>query len=249
MPLEQFQILPIFTFFGFSITNQTVIILLTFLFSCYLYLSIVGFSQKKLVGFYVLPYSFQIIVESVYGLIVSLVTDNVQNPKNKFFVSLVYSLFFFLLSSNLLGLIPYSFTTTSHIAVTLGLALSTFFGINLIGIKKHKLNFFSILLPPGTSVALSFLLVPIELISFIFKPISLSIRLFANMMAGHTLLKVIAGFGYTLMSASGSLFLLHIFPLLLLVPLFFLELGVAIIQSFVFSILICIYINDALNLH
>ena len=105
------------------------------------------------------------------------------------------------------------------------------------------------MLPPGTSVALSFLLVPIELISFVFKPISLSIRLFANMMAGHTLLKVIAGFGYTLMSASGSLFLLHIFPLLLLVPLFFLELGVAIIQSFVFSILICIYINDALNLH
>jgi len=108
---------------------------------------------------------------------------------------------------------------------------------------------FSLFLPSGTSLALSFLLVPIELISYIFKPISLSIRLFANMMAGHTLLKVIAGFAYTMMVLSGILFFVHYVPLLILIPLFLLELGVSLIQAFVFSVLVCIYLNDAINLH
>ncbi|MEY4050709.1 MAG: synthase subunit 6 [Bacteroidota bacterium] len=111
------------------------------------------------------------------------------------------------------------------------------------------MHFFALFLPPGTSIVLAFLLVPIELISYVFKPVSLSIRLFANMMAGHTLLKVIAGFACTLMANSGILFLLHYVPLLILIPLFGLELGVALIQSFVFSILICIYLNDSINLH
>jgi len=251
MPLEQFQILPIFNIgiFIFSFTNQFVIILLTVLVSFYIFFAIAKISNKEYISFYVLPQVLQIVIENIFSLITSLVIDNIQNIKNKYFIPLVYTIFLFLLSFNILGLVPYSFTITSHIAVTFGFALSLFLGINFIGIKEHKFNFFSLLLPSGTSVLLALLLVPIELISFVFKPISLSIRLFANMMAGHTLLKVIAGFGYSLMGASGSLFLVHIFPLFLLVPLFFLELGVALIQSFVFSILVCIYINDALNLH
>jgi ATP synthase subunit 6 len=108
---------------------------------------------------------------------------------------------------------------------------------------------FSLFLPPGTSIVLAFLLVPIEFISYIFKPISMSIRLFANMMAGHTLLKVIAGFAFSLVTASGIFFFVHIVPLVILVPLFVLELGVALIQSFVVSVLIAIYLNDAINLH
>jgi len=127
--------------------------------------------------------------------------------------------------------------------------LSIFIGINIICVKKHGLKFFSLFLPPGTSIALAFLLVPIEFISYVFKPVSLSIRLFANMMAGHTLLKVIAGFAFTLMSNAGILFLVHYCPLLILIPLIGLELAVALIQSFVFTILICIYINDSINLH
>jgi F-type H+-transporting ATPase subunit a len=120
----------------------------------------------------------------------------------------VFSIFFLLLSINLIGLIPYSFTLTSHLIVTLTLSLSIFIGINIICVRLHGINFFSLFLPAGTSVVLAFLLVPIELISYIFKPISLSIRLFANMMAGHTLLKVIAGFAFTLMGNVGILFLL-----------------------------------------
>ena len=150
---------------------------------------------------------------------------------------------------NLVGLIPFSFTLTSHIIVTFAFALILFIGINIIGVKKFGIQYFSLFLPPGTSIVLSLLLVPIELISYIFKPVSLSIRLFANMMAGHTLLKVIAGFGFTLMNLGGGLFFLHYLPLLLLIPLLGLELAVALIQTFVFSILICIYLNDALNLH
>lgn len=124
-----------------------------------------------------------------------------------------------------------------------------FIGINIICARKHGMKMFSLFLPPGTSIGLAFLLVPIEFISYIFKPISLSIRLFANMMAGHTLLKVIAGFAFALVTASGGLFIVHLVPLLILIPLFGLELGVALIQSFVFSVLISIYLNDALNLH
>jgi len=108
---------------------------------------------------------------------------------------------------------------------------------------------FSLFFPAGTSFTLAFLLVPLELISYIFKPLSLAIRLFCNMMAGHTLLKVIAGFAWTLMSFSGFLFLMHYIPILILIPLFGLEFGVALIQAFVFSFLTCIYLNDALNLH
>lgn len=153
------------------------------------------------------------------------------------------------MSLNLIGLVPYSFTLTSHLIVTLALSLSVFIGINIVCARLHGLNMFSLFLPSGTPITLALLLVPIELISYIFKPISLSIRLFANMMAGHTLLKVIAGFAYTLMGNTGILFLMHYVPLLILIPLFGLELGVALIQSFVFSILVCIYLNDSINLH
>jgi len=150
---------------------------------------------------------------------------------------------------NLIGLIPYSFTVTSHFIVTLSLSLSIFIGMNIISVKTHGLNFFSLFFPAGTSILLGFLLVPVELISYIFKPLSLAIRLFCNMMAGHTLLKVFAGFSFSLMSCTGVLFLLQYVPLLILIPLFGLELFVALIQAFVFSLLTCIYLNDALNLH
>ena len=155
----------------------------------------------------------------------------------------------FIAGMNLIGLVPYSYTVTSHFIVTLALSFSIFIGMNIICIRLHKLEFFSLFLPAGTSFALAFLLVPVELISYIFKPLSLAIRLFCNMMAGHTLLKVFAGFSWSLMHFSGVLFLLQIVPLLILIPLYGLEFGVALIQAFVFSLLTCIYLNDAVNLH
>jgi len=249
-PLEQFQIIPLFSLtfgiFDISITNEVIILLLVLFFSIIFFLSP---SNTKDNSYLIIPGNCQAIIEILYKMLLSLVTDNIKDKRGQYFFPLVFFIFFFILSLNLIGLVPYSFTLTSHLIVTLSLSLAIFIGINIICIRIHGMHFFSLFLPSGTSFALSFLLVPIELISYIFKPISLSIRLFANMMAGHTLLKVIAGFAFTLMGNVGILFLLHYVPLLILIPLFGLELGVALIQSFVFSVLISIYLNDALNLH
>jgi ATP synthase subunit 6 len=179
----------------------------------------------------------------------SLLVYNIKCNRGQFFFPLIFFLFFFILSVNVIGLVPYSFTLTSHLILTFSLSISVFIGINIVCIKTHGIRFFALFLPNGTSIFLAFLLVPIELVSYIFKPISLSIRLFANMMAGHTLLKVMAGFASTLSKSTGVLFFVHYVPLLILIPLFGLELGIALIQSFVFSVLICIYLNDSLNLH
>jgi ATP synthase subunit 6 len=192
--------------------------------------------------------NWQTVFSFVYRLLRGLVSDNIGDA-GAYYFPFIFCIFLFVATLNLIGLIPYSYTITSHLIVTFALSFFIFFGINIITLRIHGQEMFSLFLPAGTSFALAFLLVPIELISYIFKPISLSIRLFANMMAGHTLLKVIAGFAYTMMGLVGVLFFVHYVPIALLVPLFLLELGVSLIQAFVFSVLICIYLNDAINLH
>lgn len=246
-PLEQFTIVPIVSIYlsslDFSITNSALYGIL----SCVLlFFFIKLFWVKNDTS--LVPNNWHLVFEFLYKSLLRVVIDNVGTIGEKYF-PIILSIFFFTLSINLTGLVPYSFTVTSHIIVVIFLAFSIFIGINIICFEKHGLRFFSLFYPQGTSLVLGFLLVPIELISYIFKPISLSIRLFANMMAGHTLLKVIAGFSWSLVSSKGILFLVHIVPLMVLVPLFGLELGVALIQSYVFTLLFCIYINDALNLH
>jgi ATP synthase subunit 6 len=248
-PLEQFQVIPIipmgYGIIDISITNEVIILLVIFS----LLMSLLFSLLEKDNTFFLVPNRWQATLEMIYKLILSLVVDNIRSKDAQYFFPLVFSIFFFVLSLNLIGLVPYSFTLTSHLIVTLALSLAIFIGINIVCIRIHGMHFFSLFLPPGTSIVLALLLVPIEFISYVFKPVSLSIRLFANMMAGHTLLKVIAGFAFTLMGNTGILFLLHYVPLLILIPLFGLELAVALIQSFVFSILICIYLNDSINLH
>ena len=248
-PLEQFDILPIvplfFNSFDISITNETIILVLgisgllvaIFLINC-LYATLP-----------IIPKKTQIIFEIIYRLIASLIKDNIVSNNKEQYFPLIVSIFFFISLLNSIGLIPYSFTLTSHIIVTFALSFSIYIGINIICIRAFGWHYFSLFLPSGTSFVLALLLVPIELISYFFKPISLSIRLFANMMAGHTLLKVIAGFASDLMYSTGVYFIIHIVPLIILIPLFGLECSVALIQSFVYSILVCIYINDALNFH
>lgn len=248
-PLEQFQVIPVIPLkigaLDLTISNVTIItIVMIFIVSLFLQALTAKDGTYK-----VLPNAWQAVIESIYNLILSLVTDNIQSKEAQKFFPLVFTVFLGILLINLTGLVPYSFTLTSHLIVTFAVSLSVFIGINIVCARKHGVKMFSLFLPPGTSIGLAFLLVPIEFISYVFKPISLSIRLFANMMAGHTLLKVIAGFAFALVSASGALFLVHFVPLLILIPLFGLELGVALIQSFVFSVLISIYLNDALNLH
>ena len=248
-PLEQFQIIPIFHIssisgFDFSITNVTIFLTLGLGSSVLAMYSLMSDSGN----FYVVPNRIQCIFEGIYDVIFNMINDNVGAPGKPFF-PYIFTLFTFVLISNIIGLVPYSFTVTSHLIVTFALALMTFIAINIICIREHGMNFFSLFLPPGSSFFLAILLVPIELVSYIFRPISLSVRLFANMMAGHTLLKVIAGFAWSMMLAGGGLLIAHVIPLAILVLLMGLELGVACIQAFVFTILTCIYLNDAINLH
>ena len=246
-PLEQFEILPIFfLFFDFSITNQVVILcLIVFLFIVVFFI-VSKETTKKL---FLIPNRFQSSIEIVFSLLLNMVIDNIIGKGSEKFFPLIFTLFTFISSMNLIGLIPYSYTITSHFIVTLTLSSTIFIGICIICFRIHKLELFSLFLPSGTSVSLSFLLVPVELISFFFKPLSLAVRLFCNMMAGHTLLKVFAGFSWSLMSISGLSFFMHYVPLIVLIPLYGLELGVALIQAFVFSLLTCIYLNDSINLH
>lgn len=247
-PLEQFSILPLIRLslfgFDFSITNSVLISSVGF--SCFALALHSVMSEKE--SFYVAPNRIQFVIEGIYSVVYRLINDNIGKAGKAFF-PYIFTLFIFVLISNVIGLVPYSFTVTSHLIVTFALALMTFVGINIICVREHGINILSLFLPPGSSLLLALLLVPIELVSYFFRPISLSVRLFANMMAGHTLLKVIAGFAWTMLLAGGGLLIAHIIPLIILVALMFLELGVAAVQAYVFTILTCIYINDAVHLH
>lgn len=247
-PLEQFQILPIINIgFGnldFSFTNGNLIIIIAL--GSYIFLMNMLLSNKQ--SFYIVPSKWQIIIEIFYETIANMLYDNLGNRGSQYF-PFVFILFMFVLLSNLIGLVPYSFTITSHLIVTFSLALTVFVGVNIICAKEHGIHMISLFLPPGTSLGLALLLVPIEFVSYLFKPISLGVRLFANMMAGHTLLKVIAGFAWSMMTSGGLLFVAHFLPIFVLILLVGLELGVAMIQAYVFTILTCIYLNDAINLH
>jgi ATP synthase subunit 6 len=246
--LHQFQVSPIVVspnVCGFQsvLTNEVVILL------CLLFISLYGYIALNCnnKGFSLLPNNWQALLELIYKLPLSLVLENIKSKEAQKFFPIVFSVFTGVLFLNLIGLLPYSYTLTSQLIITFLLSFSVFIGINILAIKKHGLKFFGLFLPGGTSVPLSFLLVPIEIVSYLFKPISLGTRLFANMMAGHTLLKVIAGFCAT-MTGTGSfyLFILQYIPLFIMVPLFALEFGVAAIQAFVFAVLTCIYIQDSL---
>ena len=172
-----------------------------------------------------------------------------ENIKGEKYFPFISVLFLFILLVNLVGLVPYSFTITSHLIVTFTLSFSIFIGVNIICVKIHKFEMLSLFIPSNTSFGLALLLVPIEFVSYIFKPISLGVRLFANLMAGHTLLKVIVGFSWSMLLLDDVLSFFHVAPLLVLVILMGLELAVAVIQAYVFTILTCIYLNDSINLH
>ena len=180
--------------------------------------------------------------ELLYEFIANMINDNIGHKGQKFF-PFIFTLFTFILFGNLLGMLPYSFTFTSHIIVTFALAMFIFLFITLIGIFMHGFKFFGLFVPKGVPMLMLPLMIPIEIISYLSRPISLSVRLFANMMAGHTMLKVFGGFVISLGIVGGWL------PLTFSVALTGLEILVAFLQAYVFAILTCIYLNDALNLH
>ena len=247
-PLEQFQIISFFPInlacLDFSITNLLFInVLIIFL------LSIIIFFVKSIDRtFFIFPSSWQYIIENIVHVSYNLLFDKI-NTKGIKYLPLISTLFLYILFANLIGLIPYSFTVTSHLIITFTLSFSIFIGLNIICLNTYKFEMLSLFIPSNTSVGLALLLVPIEFVSYIFKPISLGVRLFANLMAGHTLLKVIVGFSWSILVLESFLSFFHLIPLIILVILMGLELGVAIIQAYVFTILTCIYLNDSINLH
>ena len=188
-----------------------------------------------------IPNRLQMISEITYNFVAQLLQDTVGSEGRKFF-PFVFSIFMFVLIGNMVGMIPYSFTFTSHIIVTFALAFVVFIGVTILAFIKHGLRFFSFFVIPGLPWYMLPLLIPIEVISYLSRPISLSVRLFANMLAGHTLLKVFAGFVVAL-GVGGFL------PLAFIVALTGLEILIAFLQAYVFAILTCLYINDALHLH
>lgn len=187
------------------------------------------------------PGRLQNVGEMLYGIVAGMIRDNVGDEGKKYF-PIIFTLFMFVLFGNVLGMIPGSFTFTSHLIVTFTMAAVIFVVVTIIGVVRHGTHFLRLFFPEGAPAWTAVILVPIELVSYLSRPISLSVRLFANMMVGHTLLKVLGGFAI-LMGAAGVL------PVALLVGITALEFLVAALQAYVFTILTCIYLHDAIHLH
>ncbi|CAN5900256.1 F0F1 ATP synthase subunit A [soil metagenome] len=239
-PLEQFAIhnlsAPLFSIGGheIAVTNSAVFMMGAVVVSAGLLMA--GAAKGAMI-----PGRLQAMSELFYDFIANMIRENVGEGGKKYF-PFIFSLFIFTLFGNVLGMIPYGFTFTSQIAVTFFMAMVVFLGVTLIGMYRHGLHFFSLFFPHGAPLFTAPILIPIELVSYLSRPISLSVRLFANMTVGHVLLKVLAGFVV-------ALGIFGVVPLVVLVAITALELLVAVLQAYIFTILCCIYLNDALHLH
>ena len=238
-PLAQFAIEPIAPIhiggLDASFTNS----------SLWMVISVAAITAFMLIGTRkqaIVPGRWQSLCEGMYDFVSGLLKENVGNEGRKYF-PFVFSLFMFILFCNLFGLVPYSFTVTSHIIVTAAMALFVFFMVTIIGIARHGLHFFSYFVPKGAPIALIPVMIPIEVLSYFIRPLSLSVRLFANMVAGHVMLTVVGGFVFALGIWAGWI------PLAFVTVLFGLELLIACLQAYVFTILTCIYLHDAIHLH
>ena len=244
-PVEQFTIKALFhlELFGYdvSFTNSALFMLLSVILSV-VYLTYAVRRREMIPG------RVQASAEMLYEFISDMVKSNVGSEGRPFF-PFVFTLFIFLLFGNMLGLIPYSYTFTSQIVVTFVLAAFIFVGVTLVAVIKHGMHFFTFFVPPGAPKVLIPFLIVIEVISYFVRPVSLSVRLFANMLAGHTMLKVFAGLAVMITGAGGVAVAGSILPFLALVGLTGLEVLVAGLQAYVFTILTCMYLNDALHLH
>ncbi len=241
-PLKQFAIKPIIPVevagYDISFTNASLWMVITVVSSVLFFM--VATSKRKIV-----PGPFQAFAENLLEVASNVVSDNVGKGGKPFF-PFVFCLFIFVLFGNLLGLVPGAFTFTSHLAVTGAMAFIIFITITLIGIFKHGLRFFTLFFPSGAPIVSAPVLVPIEIVSYLSRPVSLGVRLFANMVAGHVLLKVIGGFVVSL----GAFFVIPgVVPFVALIAVTILEIMVAVIQAYVFAILTCVYLHDALHLH
>ena len=251
-PMDQFEILPIvnlqFGNFDISLTNSALWMLIgtgaIILFF---------FIATRRAG--LIPNRIQSVAEVLYEFVSDLVRD-IIGPEGRKFFPYVFTLFIWILVANLFGLIPtfpglpheaHTFTTTSHLIITLALAMVTITIVVVYGFWKNGLGFLKLFAPSGQPFYMYFLLVPIEVVSFLSRPLSLAIRLFANMFAGHIILKLFAGFVVSLLGAGGFLAVVGIIPFLGATAVLALEILVAFLQAYVFAILTCIYLNDAVH--
>jgi len=238
-PLHQFQVKEIFhlDFFGvdISFTNASFFMLLTAFF-------IIGFMWVSLHKTKLIPGRFQFVCEASFQFIEKMIQEN-TGDKGRCFMPLIFSLFFFILLGNIFGMVPYAYTFTSQIIVTFSLAIVVFLIVTLVGICRHGVKFLTLFVPKGLPVLLYPLVIFIEVLSYLSRPVTLSVRLFANMMAGHTILKVFAGFSVILGGYFGMA------PAVFTILLMGFEFLVAILQAYVFAVLTCIYLHDALYLH
>jgi len=239
-PMQQFEVKTIgpkleVGNFDISFTNASLFMVIVV--GAISLLFVLSTQKKSLV-----PSRMQLLSEMAYEFVAKMISETAGDKARPYF-PFILTLFLFVLFSNMIGMLPYSFTVTSHIIVTFALAIFVFIGVTIIGFIKHGIGYLKLFVPSGVPVVLMPIIVVIEIISYLSRPVSLSVRLFANMMAGHTMLKVFGGFVISLGLIGGWL------PLGFSVALTGLEILVAFLQAYVFAILTCIYLNDALNLH
>jgi F-type H+-transporting ATPase subunit a len=242
-PIEQFSISPIVSItvagHDVSLTNSALYMLIAVAIACL----VMAFGARGGVD---VPGRMQALAEMAYEFVAGMVRSAAGEAGMRFF-PLVFCLFLFILICNLMGLIPYSFTVTSHIIVTVSMALLVFFTVVIIGIKENGLHFFKLFVPSGVPIYILPLVVAIEIISFLTRPLSHSVRLFANMLAGHITLNVFGGFVVMLLGAGAATKALAVLPFAMTIGLDALELLVAFLQAYVFAMLTCMYLNDAIH--
>lgn len=242
-PLHQFVVNKIIPLqiggFDASFTNASLWMVVSAL--AVMFITIFGMSKKSIV-----PGRFQAAAEMLYEFIYNMVRDNAGEKAMRFF-PFIFTLFMFIFAANIIGLYPYAFTVTSHIVVTFAMAITVFAAVTLTGFYLHGFKFLKLFVPSGVPFVLLPLVVAIEVISYLSRPISHSVRLFANMLAGHITLKVFAGFVLTFGAMGGVGVAGAILPLAMIVALTGLELLVAALQAYVFAILTCMYLHDAMH--
>lgn len=247
-PLSQFEVssliglnAPILGHLNISLTNLA-------LYSCFILLIALGFhfygnNDSKLI-----PSKWSISLESSFASLSSMVREQVGS-QSEIYLPFIYSLFFFILFGNLISNVPYSFAVTASGVVSLGLSFTIFIGVTILALSIHGIKFFSFFVPAGTPLALVPLLVLIEVVSYLARAVSLGVRLFANIVAGHTLLKILSTYLYKLFSGSLIVAVLTLIPFAIFLALIGLEIAVSLIQAFVFTLLVCSYLKDAIELH
>jgi len=251
-PLEQFTLVPVLPieleiggyYYDLSFTNSG----LYMMFSLFIFLKVLQMVTES--GGLLMPTRWQSVLELYYDFILNMVKEQVGKPGRKYF-PYIFTIFTFILFNNIIGLIPYTFTPTSHASITMSVSCAIFLGVTIIGVMKHKIHFLGFFLPPGAPIFLAPFLIVIEMVSYFFRAISLGVRLFANMLSGHCLLQILAGFGWQMIpNLSGFSLFAALTPIIMVVTaVFFLEIGVSFLQAYVFTILTCIYFKDAIELH